>query len=387
MNFWVRKILLWGIVLFLLDGTKCWGKAGQETPGYEEDKKELQEEMLEELNLSDVEEAVDELLQEDLSFQNMVKDMMEEGRIWLPKEWKKTGIRLLMESLGIQRKILLPLLLLAVTASLMAGFSSVLEERQIGEVSFYIVYLFLFVLLLKNFESFASQIGEILEKITEFMRALLPSYFLALSASDGISTAGIFYQMIIGIIFLVEHLILKILLPGVRFYFLIELMNYLTKEEFLSKMTELLKTGIQWAMKTMVGTILGLQLIQRLISPAVDALKRTVWGRTAEAIPGVGNIFGGITEMVLGLAVLLKNCLGAAVLVLLLLTAIPPVIRLGVSSICYRLLAALIQPVTDSRIAGCIQTMGEGVGMLLKILFTVEILFFLTIAILAGSLG
>lgn len=387
MNFWVRKILLWGIVFFLLDGTKCWGKTEQEIPGYEEEKKELQEEMLDELNLSEVEEAVDELLQENISFRDMVKAMMEEGRIWLPQEWKKTGIQLFLENLGIQKKILVPLLLLAVTASLLAGFSSVLEEQQIGEISFYVVYLFLFVLLLKSFESFAGQIGETLEKITEFMRALLPAYYLALSASEGISTAGIFYQMIIGSIFLVEHLILKILLPGVRFYFLIELINYLTREEFLSKMTELLKTGIQWVMKTMVGMILGLQLIQRLISPAVDALKRTAWGKTAEAIPGVGNIFSGITEMVLGLAVLLKNCLGAAALLLLLLAAIPPVIRLGISSVCYRLLAALLQPVTDSRIAGCIQTMGEGVGMLLKILFTVEILFFLTIAILAGSLG
>ena len=91
--------------------------------------------------------------------------------------------------------------------------------------------------------------------------------------------------------------------------------------------------------------------------------------------------------MVLGSAVLIKNCLGAAALIILLLAAAPPVIRLGVSSVFYRFIAALVQPVTDNRMVGCIQTMGEGVGMLLRLLFTVEILFFLTIAILAGSLG
>ena len=218
---------------FFTGRDKCWGKAGQETPGYEEDKKELQEEMLEELNLSDVEEAVDEafagrpLFSEygeryDGRRSDMAAKRVEKNRN--SPAYGKSG--------NSEKNFASTFIAGRHSFSLMAGFSSVLEERQIGEVSFYIVYLFLFVLLLKNFESFASQIGEILEKITEFMRVLLPAYFLALSASDGISTAGIFYQMIIGIIFLVEHLILKILLPGVRFYFLIELMNYLTKKNF-----------------------------------------------------------------------------------------------------------------------------------------------------------
>lgn len=59
-------------------------------------------------------------------------------------------------------------------------------------------------------------------------------------------------------------------------------------------MTELLKNGILWALKSMIGVIVGIQLIQRMISPAVDTLKRSVIGRTAGAIPGVGEpVFRG----------------------------------------------------------------------------------------------
>ena len=49
------------------------------------------------------------------------------------------------------------------------------------------------------------------------------------------------------------------------------------------------------------------------------------------------------------------------------------------------LLAAFAQPVCDKRICNCLATVGKGYGLLLKILLTVEILFLLTIAILAGS--
>jgi len=45
-----------------------------------------------------------------------------------------------------------------------------------------------------------------------------------------------------------------------------------------------------------------------------------------------------------------------------------------------------VQPVTDKRMVGCIHTMGESLGLLVRLLLTMEILFLLTIAILAGSL-
>lgn len=386
MSFWVRRIagnfLLIGL-LFLLRGEICQASMEEE----QSEAEFMQQEMMEDLELSQVERAVDELLEEDVSFRELFQGLVKDGQISFDFSWEKVGLLFLADVLGIQKKTCIHILLLVLVAALFSGFSGVLENRQIGEISFYIVYLFLFVLLLKNFEGFSSQIQETMTRTVEFMRALLPAYYLAITAAEGVSTATLFYQMILLIILLAERVILAFLLPGVRIYFLVELTNYLTKEELLSKMAELLKAGIQWALKTIVGVILGLQLIQRLISPAVDALKRTIVGKTAEAIPGVGNLFSGVTEMILGSAVLIKNCLGAAALIILLLAAAPPVIRLGVSSVFYRFIAALVQPVTDNRMVGCIQTMGEGVGMLLRLLFTVEILFFLTIAILAGSLG
>ena len=51
----------------------------------------------------------------------------------------------------------------------------------------------------------------------------------------------------------------------------------------------------------------------------------------------------------------------------------------------YKLVAALIQPVSDKRIVGCISAVGEGSRMLLKIVFMTGVLFLLTIAIVAAT--
>lgn len=353
----------------------------------EDGQQQTEEEILDDLDLEDVQKTVDGLLEEDVSLTEMIRQMMD-GELPLQKEtlWAMVE-KLLWDAAGLQKSTCVHILLLVILSSVLANLSRVFGDQQIGEITFYMVYLLLFVILLKTFGNFAQEIRTALSGIVEFMRGLLPAYYLAITAASGISTATVFYNMIILVIFLAETVILSALLPGIYIYLLMELVNHLTREEFLSRMAELLKNVIAWSLKTIVGILVGLQLIQRLISPAVDALKRTAVGRTAGAIPGMGNMINGVTEMVLGSAVLVKNSLGAAAAVVLVLVGLSPVIRLGISTVFYQFLAALVQPVADRRMVGCLHTMGESIGMLLKLLVTVEVLFLLTIAILAGSLG
>ena len=128
-----------------------------------------------------------------------------------------------------------------------------------------------------------------------------------------------------------------------------------------------------------------MELIQNMVSPALDSLKRDALGKTAASIPGIGNVINGATEVALGTAVLIRNCLGVMGIVVLVLLGLPPVIKLAMNSLVYKLLAALLQPVSDRRMTGCLSAMGEGCRLLLKVLLTLELLLLITIAILSVS--
>lgn len=137
----------------------------------------------------------------------------------------------------------------------------------------------------------------------------------------------------------------------------------------------------------MLGAVLGLQAVRGLVAPAMDALKRTAIGKTAGAIPAVGNAVNVVTELILTGALLVKNCLGAVSVLALFLVGAGPVIHYGLLSLGYRFLGAIAQPVSDKRIVGCLGTMGEGCAMLLRIMLTAEILCILTFVILMASVG
>ena len=164
-------------------------------------------------------------------------------------------------------------------------------------------------------------------------------------------------------------------------------MNHLSREEMLGKLAQLLSTAISWGLKTLLGIVAGLQVVKGLVAPVVDTLKRSLIGKAAGALPGVGNAVNMVTELVVTSAVLVRNCLGVMILIAFVLAGAGPVIRYGILSLAYRFLAACAQPVSDKRIVECLSTVGEGYGLLLKILFTAEVLCMLAFLILMAGLG
>ena len=170
-------------------------------------------------------------------------------------------------------------------------------------------------------------------------------------------------------------------------YVLLSLINHLSKEEMLDRMAELLKTVVNWGLKTMLGAVVGLQVVRNLVAPVIDTLKRSMVGKAAGALPGIGNAVNMVTELVLTSAVLVRNCLGVVILLAFVAVGVGPVIHYGLQSLVYRVLAAVAQPVSDKRIVESLATMGEGCAMLLKVLFTAEVLCMLDFVILMTSVG
>ncbi|MGI6011694.1 MAG: stage III sporulation protein AE [Ruminococcus sp.] len=375
-----RRIFLTGIwLLIFLWTVPVWAE--------EEELEKYEEKLLDDLDTRDMQALMDELLKENsFSFIDAVKEMMK-GEEGITREALGEAVKTsLFGQFEESRAVFGQVLLLAFAGAVLGSFVQIFDQEKMGDVCFYIIYLLVFVLLLKEFKGMSEELHETMKNIVGFMQALAPSYYIVVTAAAGVTTAAMFYQIILIVIFCVEYVLVTVMFPAVHIYVLLEFINLMTKEAMLSKISELLKNVILWVQKTMLAVIVGMQVIQSLIAPAVDSLKRSLLGKTVSVIPGVGNAVNAVTEIIFGSAVLIRNCFGVAALIALLLMGIAPVLKLGMNALVYKFTGALVQPVCDERLVGCFQAMGEGCILLLKLLFTTQVLFMLTIVILANSL-
>lgn len=299
--------------------------------------------------------------------------------------------RLVMDQISyafrVSKENLVHILLITVIAAVLHNFSTIFQNRQISEISFYVVYMLLIALTLNSFEVVIDWVSEGVENMTSFMGVFCPLYFLAVSIAKGSVTAVAFYQLVLFLIYLVEILISKILLPIIHVYMMVRVLNFLSAEEYLSKCAELIEMIVNWSLKSLLACIVGLNLIQGMISPAIDTVKRSTLTRSAEAIPGIGDAIGGMTEVVLGTAVLVKNGIGVTGALICIALCVGPLVQIGCITLLYKLAAAVIQPVSDKRIVGCVETIGEGCRLLMRLVFTTGMLFLLTVAIVAAVTG
>lgn len=379
---------IWLLLLILyLSATNVYGadeKADETEVMTEEETEAVTKNLFQELQLNELDEVVREMLESsELSFSDMVWKMLS-GEIELDAELLFEMIQeIFFRELLDQKDILMQLLLLILVAAVLFNLSHLFENGQMTNVTFYMIYLMAFVLLMKSFRGLLGQVESVLDISSSFMKVLTPAYFLAITASNGSLTASAYYQVVLFAVTLIQNVLLKFGMPGIQIYVVLGIVNYLSQDDLLSKLAELIKTIVIWMTKSVTALIVGMQVVQKMVAPAVDMVKRGFMGKTASAIPGVGNILDSVTEMTIGCAVLVRNCLGAAALIVLIVFGLGPIIQLGITTLLYRLMAAVVQPVSEKRLVQAITVMSDGCGMLLRVLLTAEILFLLTIAIVA----
>ena len=168
-----------------------------------------------------------------------------------------------------EKGLILKLLLVIFIAAVLAEFADVFGNGQVGSISFYIVYLALFTMLMENFSRLGSTLTNWLLGLTDFMKVLSPAYFMTVAASTGSSTAAAFYEGILLMIWAVQWLLANLFLPAVNLSLLLKMVNYLSKEEMLTKMAELLDVAVNWGLKTLLGAIVGLQIVRNMVSPVM----------------------------------------------------------------------------------------------------------------------
>lgn len=374
------------LIVFGLGTKIVEASESEEVQQSDEAREEIQDALLSEFDFSEIEKSLNQMFpQEKISFREVVSVLMSGNMT--------EAIRIFIRFLGEQmfyeinynRQNLAYVLLVALTAAVFSNFAGAFKSRQISDISFYIMYMLLITLCLTSFRTSAAGMEERLSMLVDFMRVLCPSYFLAVAFASGSVTSLFFYNVILFLIYVVELIIVRFLLPVVNIYIMVLVLGNLTGEDFLSEFAGLIRKIVTWTLKTLLICVVSVNVIQGLLAPAIDAVKRSALTRTAEALPWVGNAVGGAAEIVLGTAVLIKNGIGMGGAVISVAICAAPILQMLIMAFMYKLAAAIVQPVSDRRITSCISGISEGFEIMVRIIFATGMLFMLTIAIVAAS--
>lgn len=343
------------------------------------------ESLVEELDFSDIGDFLKNTKEtENISFGEMVEALISGEELPYEKvgDWLKDT---LLQGIQENRTLFLEILVLSLAFSILKNFAKSFSNTYITEVSFLIVYCFFMALLLKSFFELNTTVVTTVENMLEFMKIFLPTYCLAISFTLNINSSGAVYSIIFGAIFLIEWMLRYLLMPFIQIYVLVEFLNHLTEEERFKRLAELIYEGVKMVLKLSASFILGINIIQGMVAPAIDMLSGNSIAKTVQMLPGIGNVMSGMGQIFISSGIVIKNCVGAAALVILVLLCAVPFLKMGVMALLYKFLAAVLEPVADKRISGGMSGIAGGAVLYLKVISTCMMLFFLTIALCSAA--
>lgn len=322
---------------------------------------------------------------EDISFSGLMKDLSDGNGKGVGRWVVRSLTSAVFQEIAHGSRLAGQLLALGMVGAVFTGFSDLFSGSQISETGFFLTYLMAFCVMAASFfESIAIAV-DVLDRQLAFMQALIPSYFLAVAWSGASMASAAWYELVLFLIGAVQWLYWKLLMPLIRVYVLLAMAGHMAREDMLSRMTELLKSCVEWGSRSLIGIVLGFQLIQGMVLPYADAAKTAGVQKLLQVIPGVGQGAGAVGKMLLGSGVLIKNTMGAAAVVILLVLSLLPVVKLAVLVLLHRGVAAVIQPIADKRLVACISSVADGQKLLLVLVCSSLCLFVIAIALICSG--
>lgn len=281
------------------------------------------------------------------------------------------------------KDILVWIMLVGITGAVISHFVDLFENRQVADISFYFVYLLFITLLLRCFQEATVITTGAIENLVSFIKLFVPAYVISVGVATGTSTATAYYGILLAVIYLIQNLLLNIVVPGVYGYVLLSVINGIWPEEKLSVMVNLLEKAIGMLLKFSMGAVMGISVLQSMITPVIDSAKASALQKMVSVIPGVGTTADGMLDMVLGSALIIKNSIGVIMLILLLAVCAIPLFKICIVAVMLKIAAALLGVISDKRMVTCTDKVGSGSVLLLKTAGTAFALFFLIISVTA----
>ncbi|MBQ8662879.1 MAG: stage III sporulation protein AE [Eubacterium sp.] len=221
------------------------------------------DELLDSLDFSELDDFLESVETESpMSFGELVKTLIaENGQV--DKKWFFSQIwSLLASELQESRPIFVQILIMCVAFAMLNNFAMVFKNSQIQKSCFFIFYLALITLLMKSYLVSSQLLVEVMDSLIGFMQALIPAFCMALSFTTAVSSAAVFYQIIIVVIYLIERILVYVIIPAIHIYVVLMMLNLLSEERLISGITDLLKKGITWVLRLMIGGITGINILQ-----------------------------------------------------------------------------------------------------------------------------
>jgi len=361
---------------------------------FEEDKESREQiilEQIDQLNINELQtkiEQINQLRENDIPEINIIDIIFDLARGNINFEWRSLGsliIRYFGREISLQLEVLGKIIILAVMSAILKIFHDSFKSESISKTVELLIFLVLAVLLLNSFQEAIEIVLNTLESIETFINSLIPILISLLVSLGAVTSASIFQPVTFLLISSLTTGIRNIIMPMILISMVLTIVNNISDEFDISRLAGLFKEYSMALLSFGFSILFSGILLQGGFAAISDSLTlRTAKFLSGRFIPVVGGIFSSALGLIVNSVLLIKNGLNLVGVLVIILIIIYPLAKILAMVVIYKLAAAILQPVCDTKLVNILNILGNNLIILFGILIGVALMFFIVITMIVG---
>ncbi|EIJ78822.1 stage III sporulation protein AE [Bacillus methanolicus PB1] len=367
---------------------------GQAETGEFTDAEMLVDSQLENLNIDELKGFWEDILRQYGGFlpesqKGSLYDFIKGEKKFSFEQWITGIVKFVFHEFIVNGKLLGSLILLTIFSMFLQSLQNSFENSTVSKVAYSIVFIVLIIIALNSFHVAITYSKEAIGSMIHFIFALIPLLLALIASSGGVISAAFFHPVILFLMNTSGLIIQNIVLPLLFLSALLSIVSILTEHYKVTQLAQLLRNWSIGLLGLFLTVFLGVISVQGASTAITDGVTiRTAKFLTGNFIPVIGQAFTDATDTVISASVLLKNTVGIAGVVILLLIAAFPALKILMIAFIYKFAAAILQPLGGGPVIACLDVISKSVVYVFAALAIISLMFFLsvTVIIAAGNL-
>lgn len=292
-------------------------------------------------------------------------------------------LRFLFHEILYSGGLLVSIIILTVFSMILETMQSAFENNTVSKIAYSIAYIVLIVLAVNSFNVAIGYARDAIEDMIDFMVAMVPLLLTLLASMGNVVSVSIMHPLIVFMIHAVGTLIYTVVFPLLFFSAVLHIVSSLSDKYKVTHLANFFRNLSVALLGIFLTVFLGVISVQGATSAVTDGVTiRTAKYITGNFVPVVGRMFSDAADTVFSASLLVKNAVGIVGVIIIVLLCAFPALKILTLALIYNIAAAVMQPLGDSPIVGCLQTIGKSMIYVFAALASVGLMFFLAVTII-----
>lgn len=216
--------------------------------------------------------------------------MFPQGKEWSASQAMAGLAKFFLHEVLYSGKLLVTIVLLTVFTMLLETMQNAFERNAVSKVAYGIAYLVLVILAVNSFRTATSYAGEAIEKMVQFMLAMVPLLLTLLAGTGGVTSVAVLHPLIVFMIHTVGTFVHLVVFPLLFFSAVLHLVSAITERYKATQLANLLRNIGIGVLGVLLTVFLGVLSVQGATGAVTDGVAlRTAKFVTLISFPSSGK--------------------------------------------------------------------------------------------------